>query len=76
MVRRKGAELRINLNLSEKQAEKVVSNICSNGFIIHGLGHFDISYREKVKLIQLAFENNGSKKCEEYYSILESKYMG
>jgi len=68
--------MRFDMELTRKQAEKIIYNMATNGFHIHGLGHFDLSWEERVKLIQLAFGRKGDDKCSEYFKQLQSKYMG
>ncbi len=65
----------MEINITKKQALKMVSAINCAGFGIYGIGHFNISSEEFAELLMCSFEKNRYKKCEKIYTELEYKYM-
>ena len=68
--------MRMELELTRKQAEKIAYVLNSNGFHMYGRGNFDLTWEEEIKLIQLAFGKKAEDRCHEYYKQLQSRHMG
>jgi hypothetical protein len=62
--------MKINIELTDRQAYRMVDAILENNFFFAGCGNFDLSRREMVLLLQAAFSDSRKEKLAELYDDL------
>jgi len=63
--------MRIDLNLTTRQAEKMADKLCQNGYFMASPEGNRLDYNSLVELIKMAFDTNGYHKIEEFQKSIK-----